>query len=479
MNLLELIATGGQLGGQKASKANGDEKAIQGDDGAFAFAMGLGPDGAEITFALPMNAKSQIGALDTAPPIAESVENSREIDPPIETGDISIYEHSETQLAIKSQPDVTKSPRSADPANTRSTNADAQPDGVSAEVSVTKPENVPVQPSTKHADVQMDAPMPAEAPKFIDDISKNVQSDAVTSAVLSAQYIMTAAAPVGMDANVPTPNSEKGFGMSLPVQHVTEDLLVTGSATSATPVQTYLVAAEGALSAMRQDAKVVPELTERDMRSATTPKGGDGSAIPTPVSSPGVVYPAIALTAQSTPQTPFQTAASRASVEQLPSELNTLREGATIGPSGVQPSVAPLAISPQLSGSAPVQQVLTQISVAEDKSPNGMIEVRLDPEELGKVRISFIAREGGMIVSVFAERPETLDLLRRHSDELQSGLNDMDFEGANLEFSQERPALSGETEDETDADLDLPLTQPKGITITAGVVSDDRLDIRL
>ena len=45
-----------------------------------------------------------------------------------------------------------------------------------------------------------------------------------------------------------------------------------------------------------------------------------------------------------------------------------------------------------------------------------MVEVKLSPEELGRVRLSMTTAETGMTVLVTAERPETLDLIRRNID---------------------------------------------------------------
>ena len=62
-----------------------------------------------------------------------------------------------------------------------------------------------------------------------------------------------------------------------------------------------------------------------------------------------------------------------------------------------------------------------------------MVEIRLQPEELGRVRLTMTPSEAGVSVQVTAERPETLELLRRHIDMLAADLGDRGF--SNLDFS--------------------------------------------
>jgi flagellar hook-length control protein FliK len=74
--------------------------------------------------------------------------------------------------------------------------------------------------------------------------------------------------------------------------------------------------------------------------------------------------------------------------------------------------------------------------------PDGPVEISLSPEELGKVRMSLLGGEGQMTVQIVAERPETLDLLRRHIDMLASELRQQGF--TDLSFSFGQGGLSGE-----------------------------------
>lgn len=62
------------------------------------------------------------------------------------------------------------------------------------------------------------------------------------------------------------------------------------------------------------------------------------------------------------------------------------------------------------------------------------IEIRLDPEELGRVKIALHQEGDALRVTVQAERPETLDLLRRHGDRLAQELRGAGYEGASMSF---------------------------------------------
>ncbi|MEL6959537.1 MAG: flagellar hook-length control protein FliK [Pseudomonadota bacterium] len=88
-------------------------------------------------------------------------------------------------------------------------------------------------------------------------------------------------------------------------------------------------------------------------------------------------------------------------------------------------------------------------------------EIKLNPAELGSVRIVMTTQETGLIVSLMVERPETADLMRRHIDSLMQefealGYDDVsfDFDGRGTESSDpdahvasgddDRPALESD-----------------------------------
>lgn len=66
----------------------------------------------------------------------------------------------------------------------------------------------------------------------------------------------------------------------------------------------------------------------------------------------------------------------------------------------------------------------------------GGIDLRLDPPDLGRVRIQFSFERADVVVAtVSSERGETLDLMRRHGDELAKALERAGFESVTLDFA--------------------------------------------
>ncbi|MGD1882441.1 MAG: flagellar hook-length control protein FliK [Paracoccaceae bacterium] len=66
---------------------------------------------------------------------------------------------------------------------------------------------------------------------------------------------------------------------------------------------------------------------------------------------------------------------------------------------------------------------------------DGQIEIALNPKELGSIRMSIVAAELGVVVSIAAERPETLDLMRRNIDGLGREFAELGYEDISFTFS--------------------------------------------
>lgn len=105
--------------------------------------------------------------------------------------------------------------------------------------------------------------------------------------------------------------------------------------------------------------------------------------------------------------------------------------GAAHTPLSAQGQSSTGAHTPHHDG-AIARQVAAQIAEIARPMPDRPVEVALNPEELGRVRISFATENGALHVTLSAERPETLDLMRRHIDALaqelrQAGYRDLGF----------------------------------------------------
>ena len=129
-----------------------------------------------------------------------------------------------------------------------------------------------------------------------------------------------------------------------------------------------------------------------------------------------------------------------------------------------------------------VRPVLNQVvQLAFRAAVDGVVEVRLQPEELGRLRIAMTQMDAGVVVQVSAERPETLDLLRRNIDMLERDLLEQGFKNPSFSFGQgstdaehnedSAHELTRETKTNTHIEIDV---HPEQV-----VVNDGRLDIRL
>jgi len=84
------------------------------------------------------------------------------------------------------------------------------------------------------------------------------------------------------------------------------------------------------------------------------------------------------------------------------------------------------------------RHVAAQLAEAAQRSGSAdrPIELTLNPAELGRVRISMTPGDGTIVVTVLAERGETLDLMRRHADQLAQDFHDLGYGSAEFAFGQ-------------------------------------------
>ncbi len=107
------------------------------------------------------------------------------------------------------------------------------------------------------------------------------------------------------------------------------------------------------------------------------------------------------------------------------------------------------------------RQVLQQLSETPLRNRD-RIEVSLTPEELGRVRLSATQTDAGVILIVQAERPETLDLMRRHLPDLMQDLRSMGFGDVSYSDGQEKqnaPGRSGKAITQHQAEIPETLNQ--------------------
>lgn len=150
------------------------------------------------------------------------------------------------------------------------------------------------------------------------------------------------------------------------------------------------------------------------------------------------------------------------------------------GPRQAALPVAPAYLAGRDAAGALLRQVSEAVSAAAD-AQSDVIELKLKPEELGQLRFRFGHAEGGLVLNVVADRPETLDLLRRHVDQLARHLSDLGFGSASFSFSDGQ-SHSG-TGDQTAHALPniegTPSESPAPPRETANASATDGLDLRM
>jgi flagellar hook-length control protein FliK len=153
--------------------------------------------------------------------------------------------------------------------------------------------------------------------------------------------------------------------------------------------------------------------------------------------------------------------------------------GAARGPSAATLPVLQSPDTPRL--------VAMQIAEVVRASGERAVELRLQPEELGRVQLTMSQdATGTLTVSLNVERPETLDLLRRNIDLLSADLHDLGYESIDFSFQGDGADTQKDARPERgdgpatlDADGatnggNLPQTGVRGAS-----ASGDGIDIRL
>ena len=127
-----------------------------------------------------------------------------------------------------------------------------------------------------------------------------------------------------------------------------------------------------------------------------------------------------------------------ANIEAFEEAMAQIGEGARFGDTradGARPRLDFVAGLQASNGIDAAKQVVAAIRA---NATGGAIEVRLDPPELGQVRISFQMERTDIVAAVVnAEKTDTMDIMRRHADELAAALEKAGFSGVDLQFQSQ------------------------------------------
>ena len=91
------------------------------------------------------------------------------------------------------------------------------------------------------------------------------------------------------------------------------------------------------------------------------------------------------------------------------------------------------------------QRVTDQMVQVARNMQSGAVEIALNPEELGRVRMQLVAGETGLTMTVVADRPETLDLIRRNIEQLAQEFRALGYQSLDLSFGGNSPGQDQRT----------------------------------
>jgi hypothetical protein len=201
-------------------------------------------------------------------------------------------------------------------------------------------------------------------------------------------------------------------------------------------------------------------------------RGSSGWADVAPVASGGAT-PALA-------DVPMQGTVARVTspfIDDLAEDLLRFDSQPAAAAPGAQPAPVQALAMPQVMHRMDAASILRQVSDGMARLGEGSVEIRLSPEELGQVRMQLVSSDNGMTVHITADRPETLDLMRRHIDQLARDLAEAGYESASFSFGE-----GGEGGEEPTAHHDHAETMPRDDTPTNAPPktepASDGLDLR-
>jgi flagellar hook-length control protein FliK len=219
----------------------------------------------------------------------------------------------------------------------------------------------------------------------------------------------------------------QGIGLASARTGGGEDTSAPGPGPRGTPIASTVAAADrpGAQPSVAEGGRTTPP-PARDVPKDLAPRLGldtpsriDGS----PAAAAGAAGPASPETGISTPPPP---AGPAMAVAEMPvgsaSETGSqaLSSSASVGgpaaPATGQTGLATSSGNPQAMAQTAANQIVASLPRPLSELGTGTLEVALDPPELGRVRLSLVEVAGAMTLSITAERPETVELMRRHLD---------------------------------------------------------------
>jgi hypothetical protein len=126
------------------------------------------------------------------------------------------------------------------------------------------------------------------------------------------------------------------------------------------------------------------------------------------------------------------------------------------------------------------RQIANQLAAQFPKQRDNTTVIRLNPNELGYVRMAMRNIDGVMSMTILAERPETAEIMRRNISDLEQEFQSLGFENLSFEFDdnspqRDSPAAQDILQDIEKIDHQLSINPENTTYATA----DGRLNLRL
>ncbi len=292
------------------------------------------------------------------------------------------------------------------------------------------------------------APAPEGAPAIRPEGAAAIAPEGAAAIITAPEAALSKkAAPESIAAALPLAPAP-----ALPVQPPARPARPEASAPAAAPVADEASPAAQPTENRRQPP--APAQQEKPAMVPATPAPTAPPVAPLPAQAPASGAPMVATGAGPAPlpdspppppaAAPAQTMAkptvqplfspAPASPDRAQEDPSTLQFGIRIERQALEIAPAPRITAPQ---PAPVaNQIAAQLPQLLTKADTQTLELRLDPPELGRVTIHIKAQDQQIIAQVVADRPDTVDLMRRHADMLTSTLARAGFAQADLSFQQ-------------------------------------------
>ncbi|QDC11151.1 hypothetical protein FHY55_18770 [Oceanicola sp. D3] len=195
----------------------------------------------------------------------------------------------------------------------------------------------------------------------------------------------------------------------------------------------------GSTADMPVNGPVLERLRSRVDAPVAPPPGDPAPIAAAPEAAPELAMPARVASAPPQIAQAAAVVAPALAAEPLPVSTPSMAlEAATAVPEArTIPHLAPHAsiVAAPSGHAAAAQQVAAQIAEISRPLPDGPVELSLKPEELGRLKLSFTGSEAGLHIAVTAERPETLEMMRRHIEILAQEMRRLGHEGAQFSFA--------------------------------------------